>query len=82
LRRHGVHGSQSTTYRQANRPRPHLPAISTVHAALDCHGLLHRRRRRRHTAAATLLSRPMTPNPRWCADYKGKFMLGDRRNCC
>ena len=29
---------------------PHLPAISTVHAVLDRHGLVHRRRRRRHTA--------------------------------
>ena len=27
---------------------PHLPAISTVHAVLDRHGLVHRRRRRRH----------------------------------
>ena len=26
---------------------PHLPAISTVHAVLDRHGLVHRRRRRR-----------------------------------
>ena len=27
---------------------PHLPAISTVHAVLDRHGLVQRRRRRRH----------------------------------
>jgi putative transposase len=32
---------------------PHLPAISTVHAVLDRHGLVRRRRRRRHTATGT-----------------------------
>jgi putative transposase len=62
-------------------PAPHLPAISTVHAVLDRHGLVKRRRRRRHTATGTQLSRPTAPNALWCADYKGEFMLGDRRYC-
>jgi putative transposase len=35
---------------------PLLPAISTVHAVLDRHGLVHRRRRRRHAPAGTTLS--------------------------
>ena len=60
---------------------PHLPAISTVHAVLDRHGLVKRRRRRPHATAATVLSRPTDPNARWCADYKGEFMLGNRRYC-
>ena len=60
---------------------PHLPAISTVHAVLDRHGLVHRRRRRRPRATGTELSRPTEPNALWCADYKGEFMLGDRRYC-
>jgi putative transposase len=60
---------------------PHLPAISTVHAVLDRHGLVHRRRRRRARATGTALSRPSAPNALWCADYKGEFMLGDRRYC-
>ena len=60
---------------------PHLPAISTVHAVLDRHGLVHRRRRRRHAATGTELSRPTDPNALWCADYKGEFMLGNRRYC-
>jgi putative transposase len=60
---------------------PHLPAISTVHAVLDRHGLVHRRRRRRHTPTSTELSRPTEPNALWCADYKGEFMLGNRQYC-
>jgi putative transposase len=60
---------------------PHLPAISTVHAVLDRHGLVQRRRRRRHHATGTALSRPTEPNVLWCADYKGEFMLGNRQYC-
>jgi putative transposase len=60
---------------------PHLPAISTVHAVLDRHGLVRRRRRRRGRATGTALSKPTTPNALWCADYKGEFMLGNRRYC-
>jgi len=60
---------------------PHCPAISTVHAVLDRHGLVKRRRRRRHAATGTALSRPTEANALWCADYKGEFMLGNRRYC-
>jgi len=62
-------------------PAVHCPAISTVHAVLDRHGLVQRRRRRRHRATGTALSRPTAPNALWCADYKGEFMLGNRRYC-
>ena len=59
-----------------------LPAISTVHAVLDRHGLVKRRRLRRgYKAQGTTLSRPCEPNDLWCADYKGEFMLADRRYC-
>ena len=58
-----------------------LPAISTVHAVLDRRGLVKRRRRRRPAATGTELSRPTDPNVLWCADYKGEFMLGNRRYC-
>ena len=60
---------------------PHLPAISTVHAVLDRHHLVHHRGRRRRRAAGTTLSRPTQPNALWCADYKGEFLLGNRRYC-
>ena len=60
---------------------PQLPAISTVHAVLDRHGLVQRRTRRRRTGGGTGLSTPTAPNALWCADYKGEFMLGNRRYC-
>src|SRR6266702_1829271 len=62
-------------------PGVQLPAISTVHAVLDRHGLVKRRRRRRPAAAGTALSRPTEPNALWCADYKGEFPLGNRQYC-
>ena len=57
------------------------PAISTVHAVLYRHGLVNRGRRRRHKAQGTALSGPLAPNDLWCADYKGEFMLADKRYC-
>src|SRR6202011_5173600 len=49
--------------RQRMAPTLQLPAISTVHAVLDRHGLVQRRRRRRRggTSAMTL-SQPGEPN--------------------
>jgi putative transposase len=59
----------------------HMPAISTVHAVLDRHGLVTPRKRRRGKAQGTALSIPHHPNNLWCADYKGEFMLADKRYC-
>src|SRR6266568_7297747 len=36
---------------------------------------------RRNRAKGTALSLPGQPNDLWCADYKGEFMLADRRYC-
>jgi putative transposase len=58
-----------------------LPAISTVHAVLHRHGLVSRPSRPRYRAEGTSLSKPVLPNDLWCADYKGHFMLADRRYC-
>jgi putative transposase len=57
------------------------PAISTVHAVLDRHGLVQRRRRRRPHATGTPLSQATTPNALWCADDKGEFRLGNLQYC-
>lgn len=57
------------------------PAISTVHAVLDRHGLVKRRKRRRYKAEGTALHAAQEPNGLWCADYKGEFMLGNKQYC-
>lgn len=57
------------------------PAISTVHAVLDRHGLVKRRKRRRYKAKGTVLNEAKAPNALWCADYKGQFRLGNRKHC-
>jgi putative transposase len=62
-------------------PEVTAPAISTVHAVLDRHGLVERRKRRRYKAEGTTLNQAHQPNGLWCADYKGEFMLGNKRYC-
>jgi len=44
-------------------------------------GQVSRGRKRRYRAQGTTLSKPVRPNDLWCADYKGEFMLADRRYC-
>jgi len=62
-------------------PQIHPPAISTVHAILDRHGLVKQRKRRRYKAQGTELSHVKKPNALWCADYKGQFRLGNKQYC-
>ena len=57
------------------------PAKSTIHAVLDRHGLVKKCRSRRHKARGTSLSDPATANGLWCADYKGEFLLGNKKYC-
>src|SRR5512140_371989 len=66
------------------RRLPHavkVPARSTIHAILDRHGLVSRARRSRTHTEGTPLSEGLQPNALWSTDYKGEFMLGDRRYC-
>lgn len=66
------------------RRLPHdvrVPANSTIHATLDRHGLVKRKGRKRGKAQGTPLSAGLAPNDLWCTDYKGEFLLGDRRYC-
>ena len=59
-----------------------LPAVSTVHAVLDRNQLVSRGGRKpRYHAQGTSLSRPTAANDLWCVDYKGEFMLADKRYC-
>jgi transposase InsO family protein len=45
------------------------------------HGLVEGRKRRRYKAQGTLPTDPSSPNKLWCADFKGEFMLGNRKYC-
>jgi transposase InsO family protein len=58
-----------------------LPAVSTIHAALDRNHLVKRRKRPRYKARGTALNGAQAANGLWCADYKGEFMLGNRQYC-
>ena len=58
-----------------------LPGDRTVHAVLDRHGLVPQAVSVCPHAVGTSLARPYQPNDLWCADYKGEFMLADRRYC-
>jgi transposase len=58
-----------------------LPAKSSIHAVLDRHGLVKRMGKRRARATGSPLSKALTPNDLWCADFKGKFKLGNGRYC-
>ena len=58
------------------------PAKSTVHAVLERHGLVkHKRAGARPKSQGTVLLGASTPNELWCTDFKGEFMLADRRYC-
>jgi transposase InsO family protein len=58
-----------------------VPAISTIHAVLDRHGLVKRMGKPRQRASGTALSPGAAPNDLWCADYKGEFQLGNKAYC-
>ena len=58
-----------------------IPAKSTIHALLDRHGFVERRGRVRRRAQGTPLSLGQRPNELWCTDYKGEFLLGNRKYC-
>ena len=62
-------------------PNLRTPATSTIHAVLDRNGLVTHRKRRRNRAEGTALTNSLAPNDLWCTDFKGEFMLGDRRYC-
>lgn len=59
----------------------HLPATSTVHSVLDRSGLVTTRRKKRYKATGTALNHVIKPNDLWCADYKGEFLLGNKKYC-
>ena len=66
-----------------NRQFPAIqqPAISTIHAILDRNDLVKRQKHRRYRAEGTALSHAKHANQLWCADYKGEFLLDNKKYC-
>jgi len=60
-------------------PSVRPPAKSTVHAVLARHGLVKSKKRRRYKAEGPGLTPAKAPNELWCTDYKGEFMMGNRK---
>ncbi len=58
-----------------------IPAVSTIHAVLDRHGLVAHPQRPRTRAEGTPLSQGLAPNDLWATDYQGEFQLADKRYC-
>lgn len=58
-----------------------VPAVSTIHAVLDRHGLVQPMKGKRFRAQGTPLSTGRHPNDLWCVDFKGEFKLGNQRYC-
>ncbi len=54
---------------------------ATILAILDRHGLVTRANRSRTRAEGTPLSSGLSPNAVWCTDYKGEFLLGNKKYC-
>jgi len=66
---------------QRQYPQLKPPAISTVHAVLFRHGMVKSKRKRRYKASGTPLTDPKVANTLWCADFKGEFLLGNKKYC-
>jgi len=62
-------------------PEVAWPAVSTLSAVLDRHGLVVRRRRRPRVAASGPLSACSSANAVWGVDFKGWFRTGDGARC-
>ena len=58
-----------------------LPAESTVGELFKRHGLVKPRRSRAKAPRSAPLSHASTPNSVWSIDFKGQFVLGNRRWC-
>jgi len=88
----GNRGSQARETHLGSAQDPRAPAaaiaargedsgLRTIHAVLDRHGLVKPAFGRRTKTEGTALSDGLNPNDLWCTDYKGEFMLGDKRYC-
>lgn len=57
------------------------PSVTTIHNILIREGLITARKRRRKVTPSNPIFDPQRCNEIWSADYKGSFLLGNRKRC-
>lgn len=58
-----------------------VPSVTTIHNILIREGLVKPRKRRRNVKPSYPIFDPQHCNEIWSADYKGSFLLGNRKRC-
>lgn len=58
-----------------------VPSITTIHNILIREGLVQARKPRRRVAPSHPVFDPGSSNEIWSGDYKGNFLLGNRKRC-
>ena len=58
-----------------------VPSVTTIHNILIREGLVTRRKKRRKVEPSNPVFDPQHCNEIWSADYKGSFLLGNKKRC-
>ena len=58
-----------------------IPSVITVHNILSKHGLVCPQKRLRRVKPVYPIFNPKSCNEVWSADYKGKFLMGNKKYC-
>jgi transposase InsO family protein len=58
-----------------------VPSVTTIHNILVREGLVRAKKRRRKVKPSNPVFAPEASNEIWSADYKGDFLLGNKKRC-
>lgn len=58
-----------------------VPSVTTIHNILIREGLVIAKKRRRRVIPSHPVFDPLSSNEIWSGDYKGSFLLGNKRRC-
>ncbi|MDG1432523.1 MAG: integrase core domain-containing protein [Saprospiraceae bacterium] len=58
-----------------------VPSVTTIHNILIREGLVTPKKKRRNVKPSYPVFDPQWPNEIWSADYKGSFLLGNKKRC-
>ena len=62
-------------------PNEDIPSVVTVHNILKKNGFISTKKRMRRIKAVFPIFNPKECNEVWSADYKGKFLMGNKIYC-